>query len=146
MNTDASDIPNSDYPQEINNALEELYENTLYAVNIMNDRLNSDILNIIKIEEDLLPLLFNFEVSTNGFVLVSPKKYIFFISDNIGKIYTFGLDRKNSQPSMNITGRSVQLLTVSYNSIKGNIAYYDSTGSLLDPQEIVYQILKWATV
>ena len=145
INTNTADIPDTDDSQRINTALEELYENALYAVKILNDKFSSDVLNIIKIEDDLIPLLFTFNMSTTGFVLVSPQKYIFFISDNVGNIYTYGLEKEKRKPGINISGGSAQLLTINYATVNGEIVYRDSTGNSIDPQEIIYQIFRWAT-
>jgi|GEM_PF-5306058 len=146
FNTGTTADLNTDKSENNNPALERLYENTLEAVNILNGRLNSNILNIIRIEDELAHLLFSFNERTTGFVLVTPQKYIFFISNNTGNIFTYGMKRKDRKSGMNLISRSVQLLTINYDTKNGGVVYSDSTGSPIDPEEIVYQIFKWVTL
>lgn len=126
----------------VNRAISDLFRTAREAAAIVNQDEKPDLIRILKIEEELVPLLFKFGGDCSGFVMITPVKYVFFISNNSGVIYTYGLERDMKQGKSIMTD-SLQLLTINYRIIRSSVEYRDSTGSLLDPEEVVYQLFKW---
>lgn len=125
-----------------NRAISDLFSTAREAAAIVNQYKTPDLIKILKIEDELVPLLFRFGDDCSGFVMITPVKYVFFISNNSGVIYTYGLER-DMKRSKSIMTDSVQLLTINYRIVRSSVEYRDSTGSVLDPEEVVYHLFKW---
>ncbi len=133
----------SDRTQDYTNAaVDLLFSTAKSAADILNRGIDFDIVKILRLDGEIVPLLFTFNDNCSGFVAITPGKYIFFIATNSGVIYTYGL-QKNRKQGGNLMKSCIQLLTINYWLSPSSVEYRDSTGALLEPQEIVYHLFKW---
>lgn len=126
-------------------AVDLLFSTATTAADILNGNIDGEAVKIFRLEDEIVPLLFAFTDNGRGFVAIMPGKYIFFITNNSGVIYTYGLDKSIGKQGGNPMKNCIQLLTISYGTTQSSVEYRDSTGVILDPQEIIYHLFKWGS-
>lgn len=124
-------------------SVDELFQIAAEAVNILNKSVGQDIIRIYRIEQEIVPLLFNFGEGSTGFAIISPKKYVFIVSNRGSVIYAYGLEKNKHSAGVNLMSNSKQLISVYCKKSENAIEFTDNTGSYLDPQEVIYQLFRW---
>lgn len=130
---------------EVSPAFANLLEITKDAADILNDRSASNIIDIYTLEREVVSLLFGFNSTADGFIIATDIKYVFIVTNNTGIIYTYGLEKQKSKKGGSLLSASLQLLTINYNETPEGMEFRDNTGTAIDPEEIVFQLVKWST-
>ncbi len=132
---------NRTYKEENNEALNVLFNIASTGVNNFNESSASSI-RLHRLHADLVPLLFNFQDSCSGFVIKTEKRFSFVIQ-NKSNVFIYGLDSEDGLQIKQNMHRTVQLLSLRYEKINDKITFYDSTNKVIDPKDVVLQVMKW---
>lgn len=121
-----------------------LYGKTELGVNIYNEVINGGGLSIFRLPEELLQVFLNVPGKQIGFCLMSDIKFVLFIGEVPDEVLVLGKKRQSSGSREPFVTRAIQLIRIKFER-SGNIySYEDNTGSLIDPDEIIIHIIKWA--
>lgn len=92
---------------------------------------------------DLVPLFFYFESESEGFIISTAKKFVFFMQSSDKKIFIYGKEKKNGIQGTG-TDKMQQLFNIDFTETNGNVTYYDSTNKDIKADEIVLLALNWS--
>lgn len=132
---------NRSYKAENNEALNVLFNIASTGVNNFNENSASSI-RLHRLHADLVPLLFNFQDCCGGFVIKTEKKFSFVIQSK-SNVFIYGLASKDDLQIKQNMHRTIQLLSLRCEKINEKITFYDSTNKVINPQDVVLQVIKW---
>ena len=129
---------------EIKEVMSRFYSLTELGVSIYNESLNDEELSIYRLPEELLALFLNIAGRRVGFCLMAPEKIIVFLSEGPDQVLVLGRKRQQLGTGESILTKARQLIRITYTKSEHGIVFKDNTGSILDPEEVIIHIIKWA--
>lgn len=126
---------------ENNEALNILFNIASSGVNNFSEN-SAYPIRLHRLHSDLVSLLFNFQDYCSGFAVKTRKKFSFVIQSK-SNIFIYGLASKDGSQVKQSMHRTIQLLSLRYEKIKDEITFYDSTNKIINPQDVVLQVIKW---
>ena len=128
----------------VKEVMESLLKTTELGVSFYNQVAENKKLSIYSLPEELLVLFLNLPGKRVGFCLIAPEKFVVFLNDEPGQVVVFGKKRQNSGSGENVLIRARQLIKVSFAKTEDGYLFKDNTGSVLDPEEMILHIIRWA--
>ncbi|MGI9533414.1 MAG: hypothetical protein ACR2NW_00550 [Thermodesulfobacteriota bacterium] len=122
-------------------ALNKLFEITEVGIDKFNEN-NSFPIKLHRLHADLMPLFFNFQSDSSGFIIKTENKFIFVMQSVNNNIFIYGLTSKDGADIRQSMTRAVQLFKLEYKDNNG-IKLYDSTNREIDPEEVILQVISW---
>jgi hypothetical protein len=129
---------------EVKEVMNSLLKTSELAVSVYNQVAEDEGLAVYGLPEELLALFLNLPGKRVGFCLIAPEKFVVFLDDEPGQVVVFGKKRQNSGSGENVITRARQLIKVSFAKTEDGYLFKDNTGSLLDPEEMILHIIRWA--
>jgi len=127
--------------EENNEALNTLFNIASSGVNNFKENSTYPI-RLHRLHADLVSLLFNFQNYCSGFVIRTKAKFSFVIQSK-SNIFIYGLASRDGSQVKQSMHRTIQLLSLRYEKIKNEITFYDNTNKVINPQDVVLQVIKW---
>ena len=125
--------------------MQEFYRRTKLGVETYNEVFGLKKLSVFMLPGELIQLLLNRMRKEIGFCLTTDRKIVLIFEDDTGQILVLGKRKENYADNEFILSKAIQLIRISYEKLTGKaLIYKDNTGSLLDIDEVIIQIIKWA--
>lgn len=129
---------------ETKEAIDMFYNLTELGVSIYNEGLDKEELSLYRLPEEILALSLNTPGSRVGFCLTAPERIIVFLSEGSDQILVLGRKKQQLGTGEGIFTKARQLIRITYMKSEHGMVFKDNTGSLLDPEEVVIHVIKWA--
>lgn len=134
-----------DPSSDMEEVMQELYNRTKLGVKTYNEAIGLKILSVFRLPEELIQLLLNRSRERIGFCLASDLKFVLFLEDDTNQLLVLGKRRESYGNNEFMLSRAIQLIRITFESSGGKkYLYRDNTGSLLDIDEVIIHIIKWA--
>ncbi len=134
-----------DSSSDIEEVMLELYNRTKLGVKTYNEAIGLKKLYVFTLPGELIQLLLNRMRKKIGFCLTTDLKIVLILEDDTGQILVLGRRSENYGDNEFIISKAIQLIRISYEKLRGKgFTYRDNTGSFVDIDEVIVQIIKWA--
>ncbi|HWP93374.1 MAG TPA: hypothetical protein VNN20_14365 [Thermodesulfobacteriota bacterium] len=144
LKTKTADRKAESAPDDVKEVMNGLLKIAELAVSFYNQLVGDEGLSVYSLPGELLALFLNLSGKRVGFCLVAPEKFVVFLDDEPGQVVVFGKKRQNSGSGENLLTRARQLIKVSFVKTEDGYLLKDNTGSILDPEEMILHIIRWA--
>ena len=124
-----------------NKAISELLAISDEMIKEFADRFDTDVIKVFRLPSEIIEMFFN--ERKQGFLLMIANRYVFVVTEEPNFIFIYGVDDKNKNLNASFLSRSRQLLRMQLTEMEGDIKYKDNTSMLLDPHDVIIQVLKW---
>jgi len=134
----------ADTKKEVKEAMERLFEITELGVAIYNKGLNRTELSVYNLAEEVLTLFVNLPGKRSGFCLIADERFVVLLDEKPGQIVVVGKKKEFFGAGENVLTKAIQLIRITFIKNNDGLVFKDNTGSVLDPEEIVFHLIKWA--
>ena len=136
--------PEADMGKEVKEVMNRLFNIVELGVTIYNESLDKGKLSLYKLPEELLTLFLNLPGKRLGFCLIAEEKFIVFLDEEPGQVVVVGKNRQSFGTGENVLAKARQLIRITFMKSDDGFVFKDNTGSIVNPEEIILHIIKWA--
>lgn len=131
--------------RDVEEVMREFYRRTRLGAKTYNEAIGLKMLSVFRLPDELIQLLLNRTRKKIGFCLRTDLKIVLILEDETGQILVLGKRKENYADNEIILSKAIRLIRISFEKVRRkDLIYRDNTGSLIDIDEVIIQLIKWA--